>query len=183
MSSDSSHHPQNVLLIQFSLHVHKSGLKLDSFHLIYTCLRQKKKLFVPGNTTVRQYKTRYCLCRFFLLFYAFFALLHKNNQHVHHLVGCSKKKMKKKIRPTYPISKKSVTGNIQLIFSGLITIIFLLKKNSSKAFYRGLRALYAYACQFCDFDKMVMFCCLSRQASCNMFFEFNVFILSLSRLI
>ena len=43
----------------------------------------------------------------------------KNNQHVHHLIGCSKKKAKKKIRPTYPISKKSVTGNIQLIFLGL----------------------------------------------------------------
>ena len=31
-SSQSSHHPQEVLLAQFSLYVHKSGLKPDSFH-------------------------------------------------------------------------------------------------------------------------------------------------------
>ena len=28
------HHPQEVLLAQFSLYVHKSGLKADSFHFI-----------------------------------------------------------------------------------------------------------------------------------------------------
>ena len=28
----SSHHPQEVLLAQFSLYVHKGGLKPDSFH-------------------------------------------------------------------------------------------------------------------------------------------------------
>ena len=33
VSSQSSHHPQEVLLAQFSLHVHKGGLKPDSFHL------------------------------------------------------------------------------------------------------------------------------------------------------
>ena len=32
-SSQSSHHPQEVLLAQFSLYVHKGGLKPDSFHL------------------------------------------------------------------------------------------------------------------------------------------------------
>ena len=32
VSSHSSHHPQLVLLAQFSLYVHKSGLKPDSFH-------------------------------------------------------------------------------------------------------------------------------------------------------
>ena len=31
----SSHHPQEVLLAQFSLYVHKSGLKPDSFHFFY----------------------------------------------------------------------------------------------------------------------------------------------------
>ena len=39
VSSQSSHHPQEVLLAQFSLHVHKGGLKPDSFHywtFIYT---------------------------------------------------------------------------------------------------------------------------------------------------
>ena len=32
VSSQSSHHPQEVLLAQFSLYVHKGGLKPDSFH-------------------------------------------------------------------------------------------------------------------------------------------------------
>ena len=34
VSSDSSHYPQEVLLAQFSLYVHKGGLKPDSFHLL-----------------------------------------------------------------------------------------------------------------------------------------------------
>ena len=34
VSSHSSHHPQEVLLDQFSLYVHKSGLKPDSFHFV-----------------------------------------------------------------------------------------------------------------------------------------------------
>ena len=34
VSSHSSHHPQEVLLAQFSLYVHNGGLKPDSFHLI-----------------------------------------------------------------------------------------------------------------------------------------------------
>ena len=33
VSSQSSHHPQKVLLAQFILYVHKGGLKPDSFHL------------------------------------------------------------------------------------------------------------------------------------------------------
>ena len=32
VSSHSSHHPQKVILAQFSLYVHKGGLKPDSFH-------------------------------------------------------------------------------------------------------------------------------------------------------
>ena len=32
VSYHSSHHPQEVLLAQFSLYVHKGGLKPDSFH-------------------------------------------------------------------------------------------------------------------------------------------------------
>ena len=35
VSSHSSHHPQVVLLAQFSLYVHKGGLKPHSFHFIY----------------------------------------------------------------------------------------------------------------------------------------------------
>ena len=34
VSSHSSHHRQDVLLAQFSLYVHKGGLKPDSFHFI-----------------------------------------------------------------------------------------------------------------------------------------------------
>ena len=29
-----SHHPQEALLVQFTLYVHKSGLKTDSFHVL-----------------------------------------------------------------------------------------------------------------------------------------------------
>ena len=36
VSSQSSHHPQEVLLAQFSLYVHKGGVKHDSFH-IHSC--------------------------------------------------------------------------------------------------------------------------------------------------
>ena len=37
VSSQSSHHPQEVLLAQFSLYVHKGGLKPDSFNFFQTC--------------------------------------------------------------------------------------------------------------------------------------------------
>ena len=35
VSSQSSHHPQEVLLSQFSLYVHKGGLKPDSFFFFF----------------------------------------------------------------------------------------------------------------------------------------------------
>ena len=35
VSSHSSHHPREILLAQFSLYVHKSGLKPDSFHFFF----------------------------------------------------------------------------------------------------------------------------------------------------
>ena len=35
VSSQSSHHPQEVLLAQFSLYVHKGGLKPDSCHVMF----------------------------------------------------------------------------------------------------------------------------------------------------
>ena len=38
VSSQSSNHPQEVLLAQFSLYVHKSGLKPDSFHFYVSTL-------------------------------------------------------------------------------------------------------------------------------------------------
>ena len=39
VSSQSSHHPQEVLLAQFSLFVHKGGLKPDSFNLFSSMSR------------------------------------------------------------------------------------------------------------------------------------------------
>ena len=44
VSSQSSHHPQEVLLAQFSLYVHKGGLKPDSFHF---CM-SKNEIFGPN---------------------------------------------------------------------------------------------------------------------------------------
>ena len=38
VSSQSSHHPQEVPLAQFSLYVHKGGLKPDSFHFFLNVL-------------------------------------------------------------------------------------------------------------------------------------------------
>ena len=48
VSSQSSHHPQEVLLAQFSLYVHKGGLKPDSFHFIYYhCIYMDYSQFAP----------------------------------------------------------------------------------------------------------------------------------------
>ena len=44
VSSQSSHHPQEVLLAQFSLYVHKGGLKPDSFHFILFQRSKPQKL-------------------------------------------------------------------------------------------------------------------------------------------
>ena len=46
VSSQSSHHPQEVLLAQFSLFVHKGGLKPDSFHL------NRPSCFSSAKTTI-----------------------------------------------------------------------------------------------------------------------------------
>ena len=48
VSSQSSHHPQEVLLAQFSLYVHKGGLKPDSFHFIYF-INYKPRIVVDKN--------------------------------------------------------------------------------------------------------------------------------------
>ena len=45
VSSHSSHHPMEVLLAQFSLYVHKSGLKPDSFHFISFWLSSTDKIW------------------------------------------------------------------------------------------------------------------------------------------
>ena len=46
VSFQSSHHPQEVLLAQFSLYVHKGGLKPDSFHFILGPVRDVSVAFV-----------------------------------------------------------------------------------------------------------------------------------------
>ena len=45
VSSRSSHHPQEVLLAQFSLYVHKGGIKPDSFQFIFVYVAAKNPCF------------------------------------------------------------------------------------------------------------------------------------------
>ena len=52
VSSQSSHHPQEVLQAQFSLYVHKGGLKPDSFYFISFYFRLKDSLTVNLATHV-----------------------------------------------------------------------------------------------------------------------------------
>ena len=54
VSSQTSHHPQEVFLAQFSLYVHKGGLKPDSFHLqgglpLRSTIPSKMKILVDIN--------------------------------------------------------------------------------------------------------------------------------------
>ena len=65
VSSKSSHHPQEVLLAQFSLYVHKGGLKPDSFH------------FFPGRSNGKSpRKCHICLGYLFSLHLnTFFAII------------------------------------------------------------------------------------------------------------
>ena len=46
VSSQSSHHPQEVLLAQFSLYVHKGSLKPDSFHYIKHIMHENRHLCI-----------------------------------------------------------------------------------------------------------------------------------------
>ena len=60
VSSQSSHHPQEVLLAQFSLYVHKGGLKPDSFHFILSPVkpptRHKSKTYKVVARSGRVFK-------------------------------------------------------------------------------------------------------------------------------
>ena len=58
VSSHSSHYPQEVLLAQFSLHVHKGGLKPDSFHFFISHIRV---LFTLGLTLLEALEAAYSL--------------------------------------------------------------------------------------------------------------------------
>ena len=48
VSSQSSHHPQEVLLAQFSLYVHKGGLKPDSFHFHFAASFELNKIIIAA---------------------------------------------------------------------------------------------------------------------------------------
>ena len=55
VSSQSSHHPQEVLLAQFSLYVHKGGLKPDSFHFIsFSCVHTVTTVLSSKHDTLAQ---------------------------------------------------------------------------------------------------------------------------------
>ena len=59
VSCHAPHHPQNVLLAQFSLYVHKGGLKSHSFNLICLgfCVNEDTKIIMiilDGDVTIRR---------------------------------------------------------------------------------------------------------------------------------
>ena len=65
VSSQSSHHPQEVLLAQFSLYVHKGGLKPDSFHFSQFRDRWKSEIRTnnfssPNASRVSYYVQQHC---------------------------------------------------------------------------------------------------------------------------
>ena len=53
VSSHSSHHPQEVLLVQFSLYVHKGGLKPDSFYFSRRWVVVSGKLLYIGSKRLK----------------------------------------------------------------------------------------------------------------------------------
>ena len=55
----SSHHPQEVLLAQFSLYVHKVGLKPDSFHFILQAMSINSKDRLDQVTMGRKINTKH----------------------------------------------------------------------------------------------------------------------------
>ena len=57
VSSQSSHHPQEVLLAQFSLYAHKGGLKPDSFHF-YVIAKPSKNKTLHTTTWLTGYMIR-----------------------------------------------------------------------------------------------------------------------------
>ena len=61
VSSQSSHHPQEVLA-QFSLYVHKGGLKPDSFHFIYYVIK-RWSIFFRNRLQLVKYFFSIFLCK------------------------------------------------------------------------------------------------------------------------
>ena len=55
VSSQSSHHPQEVLLAQLSLYVHKGGLKPDSFHFLTSSVSASALAFTCGHDNLASF--------------------------------------------------------------------------------------------------------------------------------
>ena len=72
VSSHSSHYPQDVLLAQFSLYVHKGGLKPDSFHFI-CCVYEINGVFATLETAAKSRILYLVHCLQFIMFNMFFA--------------------------------------------------------------------------------------------------------------
>ena len=66
VSSQSSHHPWDVLLAQFSLYVHKGGLKPDSFYFIQ-CITETVGLFTDDSFLINTYFSSSCAFFFYQL--------------------------------------------------------------------------------------------------------------------
>ena len=66
VSSQSSHHPQEVLLAQFSLYVHKGGLKPDSFHFYSTERCNDCRLCLYGFTVFLVQAWLFILYKFYI---------------------------------------------------------------------------------------------------------------------
>ena len=64
VSSQSSHHPQEVLLAQFSIYVHKGGLKPDSFHF------SGEQSFLGTKLVFDGYKINPCSAKLSNLFFS-----------------------------------------------------------------------------------------------------------------
>ena len=75
VSSQSSHYPQEVLLAQFSLYVHKGGLKPDSFHFL-----------VSSEAASAKFKPFYC-CSFQAIPDAQLMKIEKNDHWMTYQVG------------------------------------------------------------------------------------------------
>ena len=63
VSSQTSHHPQEVLLAQFSLYVHKGGLKPDSFHFCswtFINVHHLMNFISPGRHSLQHCLVTHC---------------------------------------------------------------------------------------------------------------------------